>query len=265
MKTIDRDKFRTIRGQLLFIAQSSRPDISYDVSQLCQVRYADIVKKDIKLLNQIVTHVKETKDLKLKFKKLKKETLRLLVFVDSGYNTNRDRTSQLGVIIFLADEENNCHFLHWSSSKCPRVTRSMLASETYAFSLGYDYGMSLRMLFSSMSIDIPLYIFTDAKSIFDTITASKRLRELRLMNEISDVRRAYREREITNVAWIRSEQNIADNLTRSNGNDILRRTMESGKLDFVIEQWVYKDDATAQGNKNVGKGKEKETNVKGLG
>ena len=165
-----------------------------------------------------------------------KDTLRLFVFVDSGYNTNTDGTGQLGVFIFLADDTNKCHFLHWSSSMCPRITKSMLASETYSFSLGYDYGVSLRMLFQSMKLEIPLYVFTNCKSIFDTITASKRLRELRLMNEIANIRRAYGQGEITNVAWIRSEQNVADNFTRHRGNNILWKSMDNGYLDFIIEQ-----------------------------
>jgi len=117
----------------------------------------------------------------------------------------------------------------------------MLAVETYAFSHGFDYGISLRMLLKSMKLEIPLYIFTDSKFIFDTITASKHLRELRLMNEIADIRHAYRENEITNIAWIRSDQNIADNFTRHHGNNILRNAIETGRLNFIIEQWVYKD------------------------
>ena len=82
----------------------------------------------------------------------------------------------------------------------------MLASETYSFSLGYHYDISPHMLFQCMKLEIKLYVFTDCESIFDTITASKRFRELRLMNEIADIRRAYRQGEITNVAWIRSEK-----------------------------------------------------------
>jgi len=244
MSKTDQDLFRTVRGQLLFIAQSSRPDIAYDVAQLCQVQYGHAIKKDFRLLNDTVTTLRDTKDLTLKYPTLNKDTLRLNVFVDSGYNTNKDGTSQLGMIIFLADDTNRCHFLHWSSSKCPRITRSMLASETYAFSNGYDYGVSLRMMFKKMSLDLPLYIFTDCKSIFDTITASKRLRELRLMNEIADIRRAYRQNEITNIAWIRSERNIADNFTRHVGKDLLKHAMTTGELKFVVEQWVYKNPTT---------------------
>lgn len=240
---IDHDAFRTVRGQLLFIAQSSRPDIAYHVAQLCPVAYKDTKPKHLRVLNEVVEHVKKSATLALKYPKLDQSTLRLYVFVDSGYNTNADHSSQLGIVIFLADATGACHFLHWRSSKCPRITRSMLAGETYAFSEGYDYGVSLRLLMKAMHCDVPLYVLTDAKSIFDTITKSKRLREIRLMQEIADIRRAYRQNEITNIAWIRSEQNIADNLTRLRGNAILARTMETAFLRFTIQEWVYKEDA----------------------
>lgn len=240
-KDINHDSFRSVRGQLLFISQSSRPDISYNVSQLCQVKYDNVKSSDVKLLNQTVTHLQETKDLKLRYGPLDSKSLKLYVFVDSGYNTNVDLTTQLGMTIFLVDDTNHCHFLHWASTKSQRVTKSMLAAEVYAFSQGYDYGVSMMTMFKSMKLDIPLYIFTDSKSIFDTVTACKRLRELRLMNDIADIRRAYRVNEITNIGWARSKQNVADNFTRHVGNDILDKAMRTGRLDFVIEQWVFKE------------------------
>jgi len=224
------------------LSRKALPDVSYAVAHLCQVRYKAANTKDFKLLNDTATFLNKTKDLTLKYSVLHKDKLRLYIFVDSGYHTNLDCTSQLRIIVFFTDYSNRCHFLHWPSAKCPRITKSMHASETYTFSAGFDYGISLRMLFKKMHIDLPLYVFTDCKSIFDTITDSKRLRELRLMNEISDIRRAYRDNEITNVGWIRSEQNIAENLTRLVDNKILRTALETGRLQFTIEQWVYKDD-----------------------
>lgn len=41
------------------------------------------------------------------------------------------------------------------------------------------------------------------------------------------------------IAWSRSEQNIADNLTRHDGKDILRKALGTGRLDFSIEQWIF--------------------------
>lgn len=92
-----------------------------------------------------------------------------------------------------------------------------------------------------MSLNVPQFIFTDFESIFDTITSSKRFREL-LVNEVADFRRAYKHYAISNVASVRSKQNVADNFTQCEGNAILTDTMETGKLNFTVEQWIYKDD-----------------------
>lgn len=117
----------------------------------------------------------------------------------------------------------------------------MLADENYLFSMGYDYGISIRMLLRKMEINVPLYIFTDSKSIFYTATDSKRLREQRLLNEIADIRPAYKDDEISNIAWIRSHQNVADNFTSLKGSSILTDILSFGKLHFTIEQCVYKE------------------------
>lgn len=188
------------------------------------------------MLNETVKYLQESRELGIRFTPMEEPSMKLYVFVDSGHNTNQDKASQLGMIACLVDRQHNCHIIHWHSTKCQRVTRSMLAGELYAFSMGYDYSMSLRMVFRQINVELPLYIFNDAKSIFDTITASERLRELRSMADTADIRRAYKHNEITNVAWVRSQQNIADNFTPRNGNNTLLQTMRTGKLDFTIEQ-----------------------------
>lgn len=123
---------------------------------------------------------------------LDRKSLKLHVFVDIGQNANADKTSQLDILICLVDDLDNCHMMHWVLSKSKRITRTVLAGEVHAFYLGYDFGFSKSILFCNMNIDIPLYMFTDAMSTFNTITASKSLLELRLMSEIADIRRAYK-------------------------------------------------------------------------
>lgn len=79
----------------------------------------------------------------------------------------------------------------------------MLAGEIYSFSLGYEYEISIGMVFRQMKVDISIYTFTDDKSIFDTITASKHPRELQLMNDMCDICLAYKQNEISSLARIR--------------------------------------------------------------
>lgn len=61
------------------------------------------------------------------------------------------------------------------------------------------------------------------------------------MNDIVDIRRAYRVNEISNIGCIRSKQNVADKFTRHIGIEILDNAMRTGRLDFVIEQWVFQE------------------------
>lgn len=117
------------------------------------------------------------------------------------------------MIIFLVDDSKHCHFSHSASTESQQVTKSALAGEVYAFSQGCDYVVSMKMMFKCMIIAVPLYIFTEFKSIFDATSASTRLRKLRLMSDIADVCRAYRVNEIVNIGWVCSQQNVADKFT----------------------------------------------------
>lgn len=163
-------KFRSIRSQLLFIAQSSRPDISYAVAQLAkfwkQKWKSNMYSFWMKL--SIISRAQRAfiSSLSLKYPTLDRKSPCLYVFVDAGYNTNVDGTSQLGVFVFIADKFNNGLFIHWFSSKCSRISRSMIASESHAFSQGYDCGIFLRLLFKKMCTDMPLYdIYFDFESV----------------------------------------------------------------------------------------------------
>ena len=64
---------------------------------------------------------------------------KLFIFVDGSFANNKDLSSQIGYEIFLADETTTDgtftmtgNLVHWSSTKCKGVTRSVLASEIYA-------------------------------------------------------------------------------------------------------------------------------------
>ena len=117
----------------------------------------------------------------------------------------------------------------------------MIAAETYAFGDGYDYGISFKMLLEDMlDLKIKLFMFTDCKSLFDTITKYRRTKELQLMYEVSDIRRAYHFEEMKNVGLIRSENNPADALTRNANNRVLQQILATGYVQHAIEEWVAK-------------------------
>jgi hypothetical protein len=101
-------------------------------------------EKDAKLLNKRIQWQIENSTRGLSFVKLDIETLQLLVFTDSSFANNKDLSSQIGYILVLADLLNKVNIVHWSSVKCKRITRSVLASELYAMAHGFDIGAAIK-------------------------------------------------------------------------------------------------------------------------
>jgi hypothetical protein len=90
---------------------------------------------------------------------LDKTSLKLLVFTDASFANNKDLSSQIGYIIVMADSNNQANIIYWLSIKCKRVTRSVLASELYAMTYGFDIRTAINVTAQeekgSHSIGIP--------------------------------------------------------------------------------------------------------------
>jgi hypothetical protein len=73
-------------------------------------------------------------------------SLSLLVFINASFANNKDLSSQIGFVIALTDQNQSANILHWSSIKCKRVTRSVLASKLYALAHGFDIGAAIKSI-----------------------------------------------------------------------------------------------------------------------
>jgi hypothetical protein len=80
----------------------------------------------------------------LKFIKLDVNTLQLLVFTDASFANNKDLSLQIGYVLILVDTSNKANIVHWSSVKCKRVTRSVLASKLYSMAHGFDISAAIK-------------------------------------------------------------------------------------------------------------------------
>ena len=101
-------------------------------------------ENDAKSLNKRLSWQIENADRGLKFIKLDQKTLQLLVFTDASFANNKDLSSQIGYVIILTDAIKRANIVHWSSVKCKRVTRSVLASELYSMAHGFDIGVAIK-------------------------------------------------------------------------------------------------------------------------
>ena len=136
------------RARGAYIAPICQPEASFDYSVAAQVQ--EPMDDDYKKLNSRINWQIDHKDRGLRFIPIDLATAKVMVFTDGSFANNRDLSSQIGFAIMLVNESQadnsfkiNGNLLHWSSTKCKRVTRSVLASEIYGMVAGFDIAFVL--------------------------------------------------------------------------------------------------------------------------
>ena len=173
-----------------------------------------------------------------------------MVFTDGSFANNRDLSSQIGYVVCLVTEERDeekftvrGNIIHWSSTKCKRVTRSVLASKIYGTSTGIDTGYVVAQTISMVTrhLDLPkllLVVCTDSYSLYECIIKLGSTTEKRLMIDVMSMREMYERREIGEVRWINGQDNPADAMTKATPNKALETLIDDNRLEVRLEGWV---------------------------
>jgi len=237
---LTKDQYVAQRARGAYIASVCQPEAAYDLSVAAQA--IEVTENDVKSLNKRIQWQIQSASRGLRFVKLRKESLRLIVFTDASFANNRDFSSQIGYVIVLADVNNNANILHWTSIKCKRVTRSVLASELYGMAHGFDMGASVKATIDKMlEIELPLVMCTDSKSLYDCLVKLGTTQEKRLMIDIMCLRQAYERRQIAEVKWIDGDTNPADSMTKLKPSNSLRTLIDTNKVQFKEKEWVERE------------------------
>ena len=118
----------------------------------------------------------------LKFVKLNVNILQLLVFTDASFTNNKNLSLQIGYIFVLADTSNKANIVHWSSTKCKKVTKNVLASELYSMAHGFDIGTAIKSTLDKVLQANLLFIFCiDLKSLYNCLVQLKTTQKKCLM------------------------------------------------------------------------------------
>ncbi len=239
------EEYRSARACLAWLMQT-RPDVACAISMAARVTRNTFDSKAILAHNAVVRYLRSTMDRALKFPKLDGDSLRIACYVDAGHCNAAEGRSQLGYIITLADKNNNCCVLAFSSKRSRRIVRSTTAGEGLAFADGFDMSYTMREdMQQAVGKQIPIVMITDSQILFNIITRRRTTTERRMMIDLKAARDAYAKREISNIALISSEHNPADALTKIKSNHSLNKLIDSARIDHPIVQFVIEPRAPA--------------------
>ncbi len=195
--------------------------------------FDDIIFLNKRLQWQIVNQIRE-----LRYVKLNQSSLRLVIFTDSFFANNRDSSSQIDYVICLTDS-THANVLHWSSVKCKRVTRSVLATELFAMIHSFDVDSVLKVILTKMiDISISLILIIDSKFLYDCLIRLEITVEKRLMMNVMILRQFYERREIIEMKWIHEINNFVDFMTKSKSSFALRMLIDINQINLDIIEWV---------------------------
>jgi len=239
------------RARGAYIASICQPEATFDYSVAAQAR--DPTEDDFKALNKRIQWQMDNKDRGITFCELDLQTTRLFVFVDGSFANNADLSSQIGYVVVYGNETAredaftvNGNLIHWSSTKCKRVTRSVLASEIYGMTGGFDLGFVLAKTLESVAARLatpapPLVLCTDSYSLYQCLVQLGSTTEKRLMIDIMALRQAYEAREISEIRWIKGDDNPADAMTKATPNRALENLVSTNRVDVRLEGWVQRE------------------------
>ena len=234
------------RARGAYVSSMCQPEAAYPLSKAAQT--TEPGKEEAVYLNKCLGWQRENGKRGLRFLRLNPEELKLFIFVDASFANNKDLSSQIGYVILIAEEQRKNdeeimvkgNIVHWSSTKCKRVTRSVLASELYAMVAGFDIGASIQSTLTGITEGkkIPLILCTDSYSLYDCMIKLGTTAEKRLMIDIMGLRESYEKREIDEIRWIDGASNPADAMTKDKPCVALSRLISTNQLAVKTSAWV---------------------------
>lgn len=225
-------EYRTIIGQVLYVANHTRPDISASVTILsrCLQNPRDC---DITQAKSIVRYLNGTKHLKLKLNSTL-ENSALVAYCDADFAEDKtDRKSTTGFMVFV-----NGGLISWRSRKQSIVALSTAESEYIALSEVCQELAWLKRLCTDFGIVIidPSQVFSDNQSAIALSTAECSNRTKYIDTKYHYVKWAVKWKRVF-LEYKRTDENLADILTKPlNSTKIKVLRTASGLIEAEEEQ-----------------------------
>ena len=205
--------YRGLIGKLNWLAQHTRPDISFEVSRAgcsfqrgTRVEMRDLIKKARK--------IKETTS-RLKMNKVRENEAYWEVFCDAAYGNIAEGLSQIGFTISLKDDSGKLCPIFWKSVRARRVARSPMDAEALSLIEAAEMVMYLNTLWREIvgGENRQVILKTDNRSLYKAIRSRVAVKGRSLRIDMAAIHELIDKGAMV-VAWVNTSGQLADALTK---------------------------------------------------
>lgn len=202
--------YRAMIGSMMYAANMSRPDIAYAVNQ-CSRFASNPGQEHARAVKQVLRYLKETQDWGIKYKRTG-QGLRLLAYTDADFAGDVESAkSTSGFVVFLAGGP-----VSWASRQQAVVAQSTAESEYIALAATANEVKWWTMLLAEIGFDVPqpvtiLVDNTATKAMGENPVHHNRSKHINVKYHAT---RDYVKQGLIELQWVRSQDNVADILTK---------------------------------------------------
>lgn len=142
----------------------------------------------------------------------------------------------------MAYNHGRGNILHCGSNKFQLVSRSVMAAELQALTLGFDYVFFVKDFIDEiLGVKMIIEAMIDSKHVFNVVEKDCKTAERRLQIDILALRKSYDLEELDRIAWIPASSNPADSLNKPvlTTKSPLFNIMEKNLLNFKPKGWAF--------------------------
>jgi hypothetical protein len=174
----------------------------------------------------------------------------LMIFIDVFF-VNVNLHSQIDYVICLIDDLNKANIMHWFSTKCKRIIRSVLMIELYAMTHEFDADSVIKSIIQRILniFSLSMLLLTDSRSLYDCLVKLEITIEKRLMMNLMCLRQSYERKKIAEIRWIDENINSIDAMTKINSCQALTKLIDTNIIDLRTTEWVKRMNEKAVKNK----------------
>src|SRR5215469_6208977 len=210
--------YRSGLGQLNWLAQNTRPDLSYMVSYLGR-NMKQATTKNFSELSRTKQKARERGG-QVHIGCLKEE-VEIEIYADASFGNVEGGKTQIGYYIGLKDKEGNICPIVWKSRVAKRVVSSILAAETFSVAEAVEWGEYIKHLWEELNNKdcdkkVKIAIKTDRKSLEEALKSTNGVKSRMVRIELASIKNRIEEGIIENIGWVNSKDQIADCLTKRN-------------------------------------------------